>query len=211
MRLHRLLEREQGLQDLRLEPDGWDEPGFDDSEWKTAVATDAPTDNLTESKAPPVRAVRTLTPVSTRKLTDTLTLFDFGENGAAVPRITVRGKAGDEIAIRYSEFLSPDGTPDTRTLSKIRNEDVFILRGGAGEVCMPRFCWHGYRWLTVEVSSPDCGILSAESLCVHSDVATTGSFECSDERLNRLHAVYRRTVLACLQGVPVDCPQRHDE
>lgn len=197
-------------QDLRLEPDGWDEPGFDDSEWKTAVATDAPTDNLTESKAPPVRAVRTLTPVSTRKLTDTLTLFDFGENGAAVPRITVRGKAGDEIAIRYSEFLSPDGTPDTRTLSKIRNEDVFILRGGAGEVCMPRFCWHGYRWLTVEVSSPDCGILSAESLCVHSDVATTGSFECSDERLNRLHAVYRRTVLACLQGVPVDCPQRHE-
>ena len=197
-------------QDLRLEPEGWEQPDFDDGGWNHAVAVEAPTDNLTGSKAPPVRAVRTLTPVKISKLTDTLTLFDFGENGAAVPRITVRGKAGDSVLLRHSEFLYPDGTPDTRTVSKIRNEDIFILRGGAGEVCMPRFCWHGYRWLTVEVSSPDCGILSAESLSVHSDVAPTGSFECGNEDLNLLHAVYRRTILACLQGVPVDCPQRHE-
>ena len=197
-------------QDLRLEPEGWDLPGFDDGKWNHAVAVDAPTDNLTESKAPPVRAVRTLTPVKISELTDTLTLFDFGENGAAVPRVTVRGKAGDSVLLRHSEFLYPDGTPDTRTVSKIRNEDIFILRGGADEVCMPRFCWHGYRWLTVEVSSPDCEILSAESLSVHSDVTPTGSFECGNEDLNRLHAVYRRTILACLQGVPIDCPQRHE-
>lgn len=197
-------------QDLRLAADGWDQPGFDDGGWKPVAEVEAPTDNLTESLAPPVRAVRTLTPVKTRKLSDTLTLFDFGENGAAVPRVTVRGKAGDTVTFRHSEFLFPDGTPDTRTVSKIRNSDIFILRGGAPEVCMPRFCMHGYRYLTVEISSPDCEILSAESLCVHSDVRSTGSFECGDERLNRLHGAYRRTVLACLQGVPIDCPQRHE-
>ena len=72
-------------QDLRLEPEGWELPGFDDGKWNHAVAVDAPTDNLTESKAPPVRAVRRLTPVKISRLRDTTTLFDFGENGAAVP------------------------------------------------------------------------------------------------------------------------------
>lgn len=197
-------------QDLQLTTDGWNLPDFDDSGWPCAVEVEAPTDNLTPSEAPPVRAVRVLKPVEARRLSETSFLFDFGENGAAVPCVTVRGKRGDRVEFSHAEFLSPDGTPDTHTVSKIRNIDSFILRGDVKEICMPRFTWHGYRYLTVNLSSPDVEILSAESLVVHSDLETTGSFECGNEKLNLLHEAYLRTELACLQGVPLDCPQRHE-
>lgn len=198
------------IQDLSVAPKDWDKPGFSASEWQNAAEVESPAGELTPCEAPPVRSIRTLRPVYEKRLSPAEILFDFGENSAAVPRVTVRGKKGDTVILRHAEFLTPEGTLDTRSENWALCADTFILPGGGTEVLSPRFSPHGYRYMTVTLSSPDMAVEKAESLVIHSDVAITGAFECGSEKLNRLHGVYVRTMLACLQGVPVDCPQRDE-
>ena len=197
-------------QDLSLEPEGWRLPGFADAAWRAAALVEAPGGDLSRCAAPPVRITRVLEPVSVRRLSDTEYLFDFGENAAAIPRMTVAGNPGDTVTLRHAEFLAPDGAPDFRSENRALCTDRFTLGAASPALCMPRFTWHGYRYMTATLSDPAMEIRSAQSCVVHSDVATAGSFVCGDERLNELHETYRRTLLACLQGVPVDCPQRDE-
>ena len=197
-------------QDLSLAPPDWDLPGFDAAAWRQASVTGAPGGELTLCAAPPVRVARVLQPAARRELSATETLFDFGENGAGVPYVTVRGAKGDTVTLRHAEFLTPEGLLDTRSENRALCTDTFILADGRPVTLSPRFTWHGYRYMTVSRARAETELLGAESGVVHSDVPVTGSFVCGSEELNELHRAYVRTLLACLQGVPVDCPQRDE-
>lgn len=196
--------------DFNLEQPGWNKPGFDDSDWVNAVEVEAPTDNVQEILAPPVRITRVLEPVAIKNTPHGDLVYDFGENGTALPRITVKGKKGDTVRLNHAEFFNEaDSLLDRGTLGGAINEDVFTLSGGV-DVCHPRFTWHGYRYMMITLSSPDIEVLKVESCVIHSDVETTGTFECDREDINLLHRMYLRTELACLQGVPLDCQQRDE-
>ena len=197
-------------QDLSIAPKDWDAPGFRADGWQNAADVEAPAGVLTPRIAPPVRVTRTLLPVAVRRLSPTEFLYDFGENAAAIPHVTVRGKKGDTVTLRHAEFLTPEGLLDRRSENRAECTDTFILADGGTAVLSPRFTWHGYRYMTVTLSSGDIQIDEAESRVIHSDVAVTGSFVCGRENLNELHRTYVRTLLACLQGIPVDCPQRDE-
>ena len=197
-------------QDLSLAPEGWDRPGFCADLWENAVAVEAPGGLLTPCGAPPVRVTRVLAPVVQKRLSPTEYLFDFGENAAAIPCVTVRGRRGDTVTLRHAEYLDPDGTLDTRSENRALCTDTFLLADEQPAALSPRFTWHGYRYMTASLSSPEILLEKAESRVIHSDVAVTGSFVCGRENLNELHRTYVRTLLACLQGVPVDCPQRDE-
>lgn len=188
----------------------WKKIGFDCSEWKHAVYAEAPTDNLQECVAPPVRITRRLRPVDSWKLSETQTVYDFGENGAAVPCVVVKGKKGDTIQLNHAEFIHEDGTLDTLSENRAMCRDIYTLSEQAVHVCQPKFTWHGYRYMMLTVSSLDIEIISVESCVVHSDVEVIGTFNSSSEILNRVHEASVRTELACLQGIPVDCPQRDE-
>ena len=198
--------------DFSLEPNGWDTPDFDDSDWKNAVIIEAITDNLREQLAPPVRITQILDPIKTypHPEKENVTCYDFGVNGAAIPYFTVKGAPGETITFNCAEFAYPDGTLDARSCGKALNTDVFHFCDDSVKICRPRFVNHGYRYCSATVSSSKVQIIRAQSGIVHSDVKTTGHFECSDEELNQLHEMYLRTQLACLLGVPVDCPQRQE-
>lgn len=43
---------------------------------------------------------------------------------------------------------------------------------------------------------------------MHTDVIPRGSFECSDQQINRLHEMAVRTMLSNTHGLPTDCPHR---
>ena len=197
-------------QDLSIAPKDWDAPGFCADGWQNASEVEAPAGVLTPRVAPPVRVTRTLSPVAVKRWSPTEYLYDFGENGAAIPRVTVRGKKGDTVMLRHAEFLTPDGLLDRHSENRAECTDTFLLADDAPAVLSPRFTWHGYRYMTVTLSSEDITIEKVDSRVIHSDVAVTGSFVCGRENLNELHRTYVRTMLACLQGIPVDCPQRDE-
>ncbi len=197
-------------QDLSLEPGDPRETVDGGPAWTFASEAEAPGGALTRSEAPPVRFTRSLSPVSVNKLSLVRFVYDFGENAAAVPRLLVSGKKGGVVTLRHAEYLKDDGELDAGSENRALCTDTFYLADDGPAELSPRFTWHGYRYAEATLSSPDIVIKKIESRVVNSDVRITGSFECGDERLNELHRTYVRTLLACLQGVPVDCPQRDE-
>ena len=82
-------------------------------------------------------------------------------------------------------------------------QDHYICDGRI-QTLHPLFCWHGFRYF--ETEGP-CEVLCAE--VIHTDVAVTRSFSCSDPVLNWLYEAYIRTQLDNYHGcIPSDCPHR---
>ena len=70
--------------DARLEQDGWNLPGFDDSRWQGVSYRPVPSQQVVSQQVRPIRALDTLQAKSWRQLDDTTFVFDFGqteENG----------------------------------------------------------------------------------------------------------------------------------
>ncbi|GEM_PF-4332903 len=195
--------------DLNLLPKNWMTNGYDDADWQVPQPAVAPTDVLIPDESPAVRIVKEIAPVDSWTVSGG-TVYDFGENGTAVARIAAAGKKGDTVTLHFAEYLDADG--DLNELSCTGggslNTDIFTLTGDECDTVQARFTWHGFRYCRLTVSSPDVRVISVAKLELHSDIAATGDFTCSNESLNRLHRAYAQTQIGCLVGAPVDCPQR---
>ena len=115
------------------------------------------------------------------------------------------GKKGECITVRHAEELAADGTLDFESAggSDQLQQDHYICDGRI-QTLHPLICWHGFRYF--ETEGP-CEVLCAE--VIHTDVAVTSSFSCSDPVLNWLYEAYIRTQLDNYHGcVPSDCPHR---
>lgn len=92
--------------------------------------------------------------------------------------------------------------------------DVYITRGTADssgvEVYTPRFTFHGFRYveLTGLPEGTAGGRVTVTGLRLNSDVADAGWFVCSNELLNEIQGMCRRTFLANMFSVQSDCPHR---
>jgi len=171
--------------DARLEQPGWDIAGFDDTNWRSAIAVSAPSGRLVRSELFPVRLTETVPPVNIRSNSPGVWEIDFGQNLAGWARLTVRGKAGQKIQLEF-----PGASSHTHGRYQ---KDSYILKGGGEEIYEPRFTHHGFGKCLVRGLTAKPTVTTVVACNVHSDLPDAGSFECSDARLNRLQAVLRRT------------------
>jgi len=214
--------------DARKEQRGWDQPGFDDSRWPRAVMATEPLGPLQAQSAPPIRVTRTLKPVKLTEPKPGVWIFDLGQNFAGWARLHVQGPAGTQVRLRCGELLYPDGTLNgmTAVCGQIKQGgpnyrydgvglpktafqiEEYILKGEGMEVYTPRFTFHGFRYVEV-TGFPGKPTLSAlAGLRLNSDVASAGSFTCSNERFNRIQQMVLWTELSNLFSVESDCPHR---
>lgn len=192
------------VQDLRKEPEGWQDPGADLSGWKPAQPVHAPETLLEEQTCPPDRVIRKLYPILIGEH-DGRKIYDCRENIAGRVVLSCLGKKGECITVRHAEELAADGTLDFESAggSDQLQQDHYICDGRI-QTLHPLFCWHGFRYF--ETEGP-CEVLCAE--VIHTDVAVTSSFSCSDPVLNWLYEAYIRTQLDNYHGcIPSDCPHR---
>lgn len=192
------------VRDLRKEPEGWQYPGADLSGWKPAQPVHAPETLLEEQTCPPDRVIRKLYPILIGEY-DGRKIYDCRENIAGRVVLSCLGKKGECITVRHAEELAADGTLDFESAggSDQLQQDHYICDGRI-QTLHPLFCWHGFRYFETEGS---CEVLWAE--VIHTDVAVTSSFSCSDPVLNWLYEAYIRTQLDNYHGcVPSDCPHR---
>lgn len=192
------------VRDLRKEPEGWQYPGADLPGWKPAQPVHAPETLLEEQTCPPDRVIRKLYPVLIGEY-DGRKIYDCRENIAGRVVLSCLGKKGECITIRHAEELAADGTLDFESAggSDQLQQDHYICDGRI-QTLHPLFCWHGFRYFETEGS---CEVLCAE--VIHTDVAVTSSFSCSDPVLNWLYETYIRTQLDNYHGcIPSDCPHR---
>ncbi len=161
--------------------------------------------------APPVRFTQELPARALTRRPDGAFIADLGQNFAGVVRLKVRGPAGTRVQLRHGEMLHPDGRLMTENLRGARATDTYVLRGDpAGEVYVPRFTYHGFRYVELRGYPGEPGPEAVTGIVVHSDTPLTSSLACSDPMVNRLFQNIVWTQRANFLEVPTDCPQRDE-
>ena len=157
-------------------------------------------------------------------------VYDMGQNMVGVPRLTFKGKAGQEITIRFGEMNYPETIPTepvapytiamykekkgqvyTDNYRSALSTDRYILRGdAAGETYEPRFTFHGFRYVEIHGLERPLPLEAVKGIVLESIGARTSGYETSDERVNRLFSNIIWGQRGNFLSVPTDCPQRDE-
>jgi alpha-L-rhamnosidase len=202
--------------------------------WFPVQVRDYDLGRLCSSPAPPVRRVQTLQPASITRLSTDRQVVDLGQNINGWVRLDNLGPTGTTLNLTYGEALNADGDvtldnilkpPDDLVaagliaagLSPVGEEsahnsafqvDQVTAAGIDGESFEPRHTTHGFRYVRIEGHPGALTPTDVTGVVVHTDLRRTGWFECSDERINRLHEVAVWTFRDNACDIPTDCPQR---
>ena len=181
------------------------------------IVRDRDLERLVASPAPPVRRVQELRPVGVTR-TGRGQVFDLGQNINGWVRLRDLGPEGTALTLVHGEAL--DAARDLTTthldvdlpfLSEplpAGQVDRVISAGRPGEAFEPRHTTHGFRYVRVEGHPGELTADAITGVVVHTDLERTGWFECSDERINRLHEAAVWSLRGNVCDVPTDCPTR---
>jgi alpha-L-rhamnosidase len=206
------------VHDMRKAVPGWCEPSTDRSAWDQAQVADHGYQELCDVIGPPVRRVEELPAVSVTEIAPRRHVADFGQNSNGWVRLTDVGPEGTTLTMTYGEALDPDGDVTqanvdqapmsvTRELGLPFQVDV-VTSAGDGSAFEPRHSTKGFRYVRVEGHPGPLDATAITSVVVHSDLRQVGAFECSDDRLNRLHAAAVWSFRGNACEIPTDCPTR---
>lgn len=197
--------------DARRERDGWDRPGYDANDWRSAKANAGPTERLVAQTSPPLRATRVIRAVGISEPASGRFVFDFGQNIAGWARLRAKGDAGTRITLRFSELLNSDGTADQSNLRRAEATDRFILRGaGDVELFEPRFTYHGFRFVEVDGYPGTPTVDDIEAIVVGSDCRETGTMDFAAPLLGQIWRNTQWSQRGNFFAVPTDCTQRDE-
>ncbi|RKY11581.1 MAG: alpha-L-rhamnosidase [Planctomycetota bacterium] len=190
---------------------GWDEPGFEQAGWEAVSCFENTKAKLQSYPGPTVQIFSEMQPVKITEPKKDVHVFDMGTNFAGWARLRVKGgKAGDKIVLRYAERLNPDGTIYTKNLRGARATDTYICNGGGEEIWEPRFTYHGFQYVEVTGYPGKPSTDAITGIQITSATPPAGSFECSDEMINKLYRNICQTQRANFIDIPTDCPQRDE-
>ena len=194
------------------EPD-WIKEGYDDSLWQYAAKdTTPPTGKFRECMCEPIREHEIYKPVKIYKTGKFKYVFDMGQNISGYVRLTVCGKKGDVLTIRYSELLDPDKSLNINNMNRLYlgqspfMTDKFIC-SGKRFTWSPRFAYHGFRYIEID-GVRDIDDIEVQSVFVHQAVERRTSCECSDELINKLFDMGIKSSWSNMFYSLTDCPTR---
>jgi len=203
--------------DARKVITGWDTPGYDDSRWPDAVLMDIPKGQLVARSCPPIVIGETIKPVAIHEPKPGVFVVDFGQNFAGHAQIKVAGPAGTKIRMRYSERLDKGGMiqrSEIETFMQKTNPpqpfqtDTYICSGEGTETWEQTFSYSGFRYMEVTGFPGTPTADNFRGRFAHTDLKLAGSFECSNELLNKIQHATRYSYLSNAQSIFTDCPQR---
>ena len=143
-------------------------------------------------------------------------MVDFGQNASGWVRLTDLGPAGTRTILDHGEFVGSDGDLSTTHLDSTRPGESTVVFVQRDEVISAARDGSSSR-ATPSTGSSTCvsparvrrSIRAASSMqIVHTDLARTGSFACSDDDINRLHEIADWSFRGNAVDVPTDCPTR---
>lgn len=196
--------------DSQLEINGWDRPGLDESDWMPVVVRGESPLKLEPQVMEPVRQLCELKPKTVTEPKPGRWVFDLGQNMVGVVRLKVSAPAGTRITLRHAEMLNSDGTLYTNNLRRALSVDEYICNGKRGEVWQPRFTFHGFRYVEVTGLTRRPRKSAVTGIVIGSDTVRTGTFACSDPRINQLQSNIQWGQRGNYLSVPTDCPQRDE-
>ena len=190
---------------------------FDDSAWPAARMRDVDV-TIVRPIAPPVRRTGEIEALSVTPVRDDATIVDLGQNINGWVRLSGLGPEGTRLVLRHGEHLDATGDLTTAHLDvnlpiipeplPLGQVDEVVSSGVVGDVFEPRFTTHGFRYVRIEGLAEPLDPDAVTGVVVHSDLRRTGWFECSDDRVNRLHEAVVWSLRGNMCAIPTDCPQR---
>lgn len=220
--------------------EGWNEPGYDYSEWKKAVRI--PLEGTTcvdetfgqRMGFSPITSyddmmligqigdnagiVKELTAISVEEARPGVFVYDMGQNMVGIPEIILNNeKAGSIITLRFAEVLYPDLSQYGENVGMIMLENIraalaqgMYITRGGREVIRPTFTFHGYRYLEITGIANPLPLDAVKGLVISSVKEITSSYETSNQRVNKLWENIKWSTLGNFLSIPTDCPQRNE-
>lgn len=179
------------------------------SEWRAAALADYGYENLTAQIGEGVVCVEEIPAVNVIHAPNGDTLVDFGKVLAGRVRVFVEEPKGTAIRLTHTEVLGKDGNFFQNTEMPdggVEQTDEYIS-DGTPRFYEPLFTYHGFRYVKVE-GVHDVRKENFAARAYSSKKRNTGSFSCSDERLNKLYRNIRNSQSSNMISIPTDCPQR---
>ena len=188
---------------------GEDYDARQDEDWHPVVIQEGPKGQLMPQIARSVRIMERYPVKQTLKRQgDSLLVLDMGQNLSGYPEITVSGQRGQRLKLTPGETLTQDSLVNQKQTGR-PHYYTYTLRGDTAtgnETWHPRFSYYSFRYLQVE---GDIDVLKkVESCFVYNSAPRTGSFECSNPRINATHQLIDRAIRSNWQSVWTDCPAR---
>ncbi len=196
--------------DARKEMNGWNAPGFNDSQWGKTAVLDYSKQLLVAPQGVPVQAIEEIKPLKIFMTPNGETVYDLGQNMVGWVRLKVNGKAGDEVTLQFAEVLDKEGNFYTANLRAAKCTDKYILKGGGEEIYEPRFTFHGFRFVKIEGFPGKPALDNITGVVIHSAMKPTGTFVCSEPLINQLQKNIQWGQKGNFLDVPTDCPQRDE-
>jgi len=199
--------------DARREIPGWDTPDSSDADWQTAIPSPHPAGEFQPQLMPAIRAVETIAPVAIWPSGEGDYLADLGQNFSGWIKLTLLNPpAGRTITLTFAETINAAREIDTASTgvfaTGVEQIDTYICAGRTVETWQPRFTYHGFRYVKISNWPGIPTVQNLTGVVVHTDLPRAGSFECSDERLNRVHQMAVWTHRSNIHSIPEDCPAR---
>lgn len=206
--------------DANFEIDGWNLKDFDDSLWKNALDVTPPCGELKLCEATPIVLQEELKPVEIFECENGF-IYDFGICNAGVCRLKIKGQKGQKIEFTHADALTGNDLNIEDVWFKdvahgnwerdknIVHKDTYICKSDEEEMYVPSFTYHGFRYVrVVGISKEQATSDLLTYLVIHSEISSRGGFNCSDETLNTLQLLTRRSDVSNFHYFPTDCPQR---
>lgn len=186
--------------------------------WSTTSTTTKPVDNVDELAFPsaqliaphvaPVRRIMEIKPQSIFKTRSEKTILDFGQNIAGWIRVDADVQGSGVLVIKYAEVME-NGELGTRPLRTARARTMIQLGGRSIKGYEPRFTWYGFRYAEVD-GHDNVRPSDYTAIVISSDLRRTGTFDCSHEKIKKLHENTVWSMRGNFISVPTDCPQRDE-
>ncbi|WP_256758936.1 family 78 glycoside hydrolase catalytic domain [Cohnella sp. WQ 127256] len=196
--------------DARLELNGWSTIGFDDNGWDSVEIIQQSNAPLIAQENEAVKKIEEIQPIAIIKTPKGETVLDFGQNMVGWVRFSVKGVSGREVEIHHAEVLDKDGNFYIDNMRSAKVTIRYVMKGGEAECYEPRFTFQGFQYIRLIGFDEAIRLEDFTGIVLHSDMASTGQFSCSDPLINQL----QHNILWGLKGnfldVPTDCPQRDE-
>lgn len=198
---------------------GWTGPEFLDTDWQDVVPAPLP-DNIQvkSSSSLPMRIMEKFPYVSKRRTRHGKWVYDLGQNFQGTVELTVKGKCGQTVRMNTAELFDTvvdsisitGGYRGEYRLSYTINED------NKAETWHPQFTYWGLRYVLVSgavpegVDNPDAlpEIVDIRGLHLRNSAPRSGSFECSDQLLNKTARLIEWAIKGNMASFLTDCPHR---
>lgn len=196
--------------DANHEHTGWDTPAFNDRNWIPVIENPQyGVMNLIAECGEPVRIVQEIKDVKIIQTPNGEQLLDLGQVISGWLRIKVQAEQGTVIRLEYTETLDEHGNFFRNIVGKNKDQtDIYIAKGQGAEIWEPQFTFHGFRYVRITGYPEQLRAENFVGVVIGSDLEVTGSFKCSDERINQLQQCIFWSQRGNFISIPTDCPQR---